>query len=615
MTYQRVVAIGLTLTFSAFLVGCYDANQGGFTIVTSEKLASGDNPPQYGPRLPLPYSPITGGYESDYTGTDLGTVQGNVYEYVASTDSTGTYFVTNGRSPAYWNHFVTYHSWCGSDNLYSVGILNTWTYAHLNVLTGSKSTAYEDCLIYSLPEASTRFAIRGQLPDSITLSSEAPLTTQYGMPLLYVYDGTSSVVATETATSVSSDGSQATFPFPSTLAQNGYSLALVNQISSSPGFAPAGTNLLSIASSKTIAGNPFGVAVGAQITTITCNSSKVSTDPDEPVPDKPSNGGGRQDCVSYQRYKTFSVVSLYAQNQVLIDGKAVDVGVNPTAVSTYSAGSTITTLATESETLSGATRAVVANSGSNTVSVLDLVKDARLYDVTVGNQPVALVVSSDGSTAYVANYNDRTVTQVNLNSGTATATIAVEGQPTSVAITSAGNLWVGGVGFLTEINTKTMNVVATEPITGKTIVALGFSNSVNELVATTVDTGGKVYADEISPSTFVAGGSYTPLASHTVSSVGTHLNLRAYTATLASANLINTNQVGAPPLVVQDGWAVVTATPTGFTITDITGHVVLVSETTPSPVTAIAVDSKLNVAYLVMPDSNILLTVPLPGTN
>jgi hypothetical protein len=106
-----------------------------------------------------------------------------------------------------------------------------------------------------------------------------------------------------------------------------------------------------------------------------------------------------------------------------------------------------------------------------------------------------------------------------------------------------------------------------------------------------------------------------------VSSLGTHLNQRlnvavqAYSATLASANLINPNQAGAPPLVVQDGWAVVTATPTGFTITDITGHVVLVSETTPSPVTAIAVDSKLNVAYLVMPDSNTLLTVPLPGTN
>ena len=66
---------------------------------------------------------------------------------------------------------------------------------------------------------------------------------------------------------------------------------------------------------------------------------------------------------------------------------------------------------------------------------------------------------------------------------------------------------------------------------------------------------------------------------------------------------------------MQDGWAVVTATPTGFTITDISGQIVLISEKMPSPVTAIAVDSKLNVAYLVMPDSNILLTVPLPGTN
>jgi hypothetical protein len=91
--------------------------------------------------------------------------------------------------------------------------------------------------------------------------------------------------------------------------------------------------------------------------------------------------------------------------------------------------------------------------------------------------------------------------------------------------------------------------------------------------------------------------------------------VQAYTQTLASASLISPNQAGAPPLVVQDGWAVVTATPTGFTITDISGQVVLVSETTPSPVTAIAVDANLNAAYLVMPDSNTLLTAPLPGTN
>lgn len=66
---------------------------------------------------------------------------------------------------------------------------------------------------------------------------------------------------------------------------------------------------------------------------------------------------------------------------------------------------------------------------------------------------------------------------------------------------------------------------------------------------------------------------------------------------------------------MQDGWAVVTATPTGFTITDASGHLALVSEATPSSITAIAVDTNLNAAYLAMPDSNTFLTVPLPGIN
>jgi hypothetical protein len=65
--------------------------------------------------------------------------------------------------------------------------------------------------------------------------------------------------------------------------------------------------------------------------------------------------------------------------------------------------------------------------------------------------------------------------------------------------------------------------------------------------------------------------------------------------------------------VVYDAWVAVTATPTGFTITDIADNYIFDSVSTPSPVTAIAVDPNLNVVYLVMPDSNTLLTVPLPG--
>jgi YVTN family beta-propeller protein len=466
----------------------------------------------------------------------------------------------------------------------------------------------------ALLPASTRFAILGNLPSSLTLGSAVPLATQNGMPLLYVYDKTGTVVTTLTATNVSSDGTQATFPFPSSLIQAGYSLALVNQTGGGIGFAPAGDNLLSIASSQTISGNPFGVAVGGQTVTLNiCINGVV---------------GGRpvQHCGSSSHYNTIPVVSLYSQGQVLIGSTPVNVGSNPTAVAVYPAASQITRQTTGNSqimtTISGSMRAVVANSGSNTISILDIANNVLLSNVTVGNEPVALVVSSDGSTAYVANYADSTVTQVNLTSGTAGATVAVGGQPTSVALTAAGTLWVGGVGFLSEINSQNMSLVATQSTVGKTIAALGFSDAENELVVTSTDTSGNVNVDEVNPSTVQPGSLYTTVASHTVSTLGTYLNpqtqtqVQAFTATMAtSPTPINSNLPGAPPLVVQDGWAVVTATPTGFTITDLSGHDVLVSETTPSPIAAIAVDSKLNVVYLTMPDSNTLLTVPLPGTN
>jgi YVTN family beta-propeller protein len=319
---------------------------------------------------------------------------------------------------------------------------------------------------------------------------------------------------------------------------------------------------------------------------------------------------------------------LYSTNQVLINGTAVAVGANPTAVAAYTGpvnaqtsngpgGSCDTML----KTISGATRALVANSGANTVSVVDTVNDDVASTVTVGKQPVALVVNSAGTEAYVANYTDKTVTPVNLSAGTTSASIAVGGQPTSVALTSGGILWVGGVGFLSEINTSTMAVVATETVPSKNIVGLAYSDAENKIIATTLDASGNVYVDEVMPSSIVAGGTYSPAASTAVSTLGTHLNqktgaeVQAFTATLASASILNTNQIGAPPLVVQDGWAVVTATPTGFTISDASGNNVLISEKTPSPITAIAVDAKLNVVYLTMPDSNTLLKVPLPGTN
>jgi len=439
------------------------------------------------------------------------------------------------------------------------------------------------------------------------------------MPLLYVYDKTGNLIDTETATNVDNSGTQATFPFPSTLQESGYSLALVNQTGSGVGFAPAGDNLLSIASSQTIAGNPFGVA--AQVISTHWQSA------DNPDPYSDETCAGQWTYNSDSNKNAFPVVTQYSLNQVNNGGSTISVGPNPTAIAIYD------TQGYEDDENNGPchtfesdttqmTRAIVANSGSNTVSVLDLVGNAVISTIIVGNQPVALAVTSDSSTAYVANYADSTVTQVNLAAMTATATIAVGGQPTSVALTSAGVLWVGGVGFLTQINTQNMSVVATQSTGGMTISGLGYTNTNNELVATTMDTLGNVNVDEVNPSTVLPNTLYTAVASHQVSTLGTYFSprtqamVRGFTGTVSQSSVpVNTNQAGAPPLVVQDGWAVVTATPTGFTITDTSGHVVLISETTPSPIAAIAVDSKLNAVYLTMPDSNTLLTVPLPGTN
>jgi YVTN family beta-propeller protein len=534
---------------------------------------------------------------------------------VTASDGTvsANYYVSDGIAPANWNHYVWMPSTCLIPTP-PIQLVNTQFFPPMNEfgVLGYGTPNLDDITWYcsdylsSVPQADSRFAIVGSVPTSVTLSGREPFSTQYGLPIMYVFSGTSGtpkLAATVAASSVNSGGASATFPLPNSLTQGGYFFVTEN-MNSTGGYEFNSWNLYSIASSQTIAGNPFGVAAGG-LTTVT--STLIKEGPRWVGP------------ITQKTYNAFPVVSLYSSGQVLVGSVPVNVGANPTAVATY-AGPSVESEDTEGSeqittTISGTTRAVVANSGSNSISIINLENDSLLFNVTVGSHPVALAVSSDNNTVYVANYTDSTVTQVNLTTGTATATVAVGGKPTSVALTSAGTLWVGGEGFLTEINTGTMSVAATETITGKSIIALGFSNSVNQLVATTVDTSGNVYAEDVSPSTFHAGGVYTPLASHTVSSVGTHLNVRAYTATLARASSINTNQVGASPLVVQDGWAVVTATPTGFTITDITGHVVLVSETTPSPVTAIAVDSKLNVAYLAMPDSNILLTVPLPGTN
>ncbi|HEV2133207.1 MAG TPA: YncE family protein [Terracidiphilus sp.] len=536
----------------------------------------------------------------------------------------GLYYVSNAMTDVYWDHQVWLPDVCaipdppvflvdpgyGTDEeKWGVNGLFMTNTGQMKVPDPAEATW--ECLSpkgQPLPSLSSQFAFTGEIPTSVTMAGWHPYTTANGMPEMYVFSGaggTSSFYTEIDAASVDTSGATATFDLPSNMPQNAYAFEVMNQNADGT-VQHQGFNYFTAARSQTIPGNPFGVAVNAQTETIqTCKWYPG-----------PYLWCGPQTS----SFSTTPVISLYSQNQVLIGSTAVTVGANPTAVLTYNGGVVHEGWSPNTDDFTGTTRAIVADSGTNLVSILDTVADRLLENVIVGNQPVALAVSSDATKAYVANYADSTVTQVNLTAGTVLATVPVGGQPTSVALTSGGTLWVGGVGFLTEINTQNMSVVATESTAGTTIAALGFSDGENELIATST-TSGNVSIDELNPSAVQPGGTYTPLASHSVSTLGTYYNPRlqanvqGYTATVTTSTIpISTILPGAPPVVVQDGWAVVTATPTGFSITDVSGHVVLVSETTPSPVASIAVDSNLNVAYLTMPDSNTLLTVPLPGT-
>jgi YVTN family beta-propeller protein len=629
MHNRRLLSICALFAALIPFVGCKSSppnpNQ-GFTMSTLIETQNSVGGP--GPYAPMPNMLVLGQYVANGGGSPGGSVASYEGYTALVTASDGTvsanYYVSNGIAPAYWNHEVWVPSYCliPTSPIY---LRSTQLFPAMNEFEDDNvwTTNLEDITWYcyqyvsSVPQASSRFAIAGSVPTSVTLSGLEPFSTQYGPPIMYVFSGTSgapNLAATVTASSVNSGDASATFPLPSSLHQGGYFFVTEN-MGSTGEYEFNSWNLYSIASSQSVAGNPFGVSVSGQtLSGQTCTTVTVA-------------GRTETTCTPVSGYGTAPVVSLYSSDQVLIGSTAVSVGANPTAVSVYPAPAVTKTTTTSSvtltETFSGTTRAVVANSGSNTVSVLDLVNKDLLFNVTVGNQPVALVTSSTGSTAYVANYTDSTVTEVNLSTGAATATVAVGGHPTSVALTSGGTLWVGGVGFLTEINTSNMSVTGTETVSGKTIVSLGYTDAYNELIISSVDTSGNVYAEELTSSTFQAGGTYAPTASQVVSTVGTYVNpvtqqsVQGYSATLATVAhpVLNTNQPGAPPLVVQDGWAVVTATPTGFTITDASSNEVLVSQTTSSPITAIAVDTNLNVVYLTMPDSNTLLTVPLPGVN
>ena len=82
--------------------------------------------------------------------------------------------------------------------------------------------------------------------------------------------------------------------------------------------------------------------------------------------------------------------------------------------------------------------AYVANSDSNTVSVIDTATNKVVATVGVGVNPSGVAVTPDGTHAYVANNGSNNVSVIDTASNTVVATVPVGVGPDGVAVTPDG---------------------------------------------------------------------------------------------------------------------------------------------------------------------------------
>ena len=112
-------------------------------------------------------------------------------------------------------------------------------------------------------------------------------------------------------------------------------------------------------------------------------------------------------------------------------------------------------------------RAYVANSVSNTVSVIDRATNAVVTTITVGRNPQNVAVTPDGTLAYVANSGSHSVSVIDTLSSKVVATLLVGSSPVDIAITPDGNhAYVVNLdsNSVSVIDTSTQTVVATVPV-------------------------------------------------------------------------------------------------------------------------------------------------------
>jgi|SRR5580704_953245 YVTN family beta-propeller protein len=634
---------------SVFVSGCWwddcggGTPTGGFTVTAVDKLYTNCSRPNCtGPNpfpavVPHPGAQVSGDWQCDVglcNGGPFGgfSSYGSVYLFGITsqgqapvfTDRNGEASIANGRINAIWQGSVV--AW-GSPACAQPSATGQFYVLLTNPFIDWACAIAGGGVVGPSPA----FVLANSIPSSITLSHPGlALTTASGMPGLRIYNENG--VSTEflsasgggsgcpalviepppppgpeaTATSVSTDGSTATFPFPklsdgSPLPTGFYGFNVWNQ--SSPGnFVDMGMGFFGVGSNNTSNTTPFGVdAANVTVSSMFCSV----------VPP------GRRVCQSGGTSTTpQAILTLSSQGKVTFRGGAITVGSQPVSVKGYA----VTTKTVLPDHYGGyirttePSRAIVANFGGNTVNIVDLNNYVVVQTISVGTQPAALVLKGDQSKAYVANYGSSTVSEIDLAANTQSRVAAVGTQPEAVAMDPGGTaLWVGGLNYISKLDLGSFIPIQSLSVSGQ-VTSLAVSSGQNSLVYTTMAAASGSTTFQAHQADISSGAVQGTYAQYSVSSSSPHPEY-------AEAITVGGSAPGTPGWLMPSGAlvsanygnsVVVVGTPTGFAVIDLIRQIDLLDGTTPTPVRGVATDPAQGVAYVTLPDSNSLITVPLP---
>lgn len=413
-----------------------------------------------------------------------------------------------------------------------------------------------------------------------------------------------SAAAEVSASSVAGDGSSATFPFPSgtygPLGSGLYGLTVNNQTASGP--LTNATSYFVIGANNTSFSAPYGVTAFDDSTWYSdCES-------DSWYGTYCSGGSGSKPDYS---------VTLASPGQVCFEGSCVNVGASPTDVKTWGSGTgqsyyqddgcndvgsgEIQCFWTNSG-WNGPGYAITSDYGSNTATIVNLASMSAVATIPVGSNPMAVVLDSNQQNAYVANYGSETISQINLAGNYVANTIYVGANPAALTLDPSGNsLWVGGSNYMANVNLS--NFAVTNYWLQGQATSVGISQAQNSWICTTISSDHSTFTAQDAPLSNawnVSTDLSMPISGTGYSGSGTSTTPAPYLGASAAVSAAYTNSLA------------VTSTPTGFAVIDLVKHQTILQGTTPSPVRGIAADAAQGVFYLTAPESNSVITVPLP---